>query len=157
LRKDADFVTLDNRNRNLRAAHVTLLHCAVAALAAFVLAIPAGQASEERAPGYKLLVRPSICVSYNSDEPCTMSMQVSWEGDAAADVCLRDAMLTPMLQCWQDSTRGSATIPYANTVDVRYQLVEESSLGVLAEADVKVINRDLRDSRKRRRHVWSIL
>jgi hypothetical protein len=126
-------------------------------LAAFALASPAGRASEERAPGYTLLVRPSICVSYNSDEPCSMSMQVTWEGDGSADVCLRNAMLTPMLHCWENSDRGSVAIDYADTEDVRYQLVDETSLGVLAEAEVKVINRDLRDSRKRRRHVWSIL
>lgn len=86
-----------------------------------------------------------------------MSMQVSWEGTAPADICLRDAINTPMLHCWENSNRGSVAIDYANTIDVRYQLVEETSLGVLAEAEIKVINRDLRDSRKRRRHVWSIL
>jgi len=129
----------------------------VPALAALLLAVPAGQASENRSPVYKLHVRPSICVSYDSEAPCMMSMQVSWEGEAPADVCLRDAIATPMLHCWQNSNRGSVAIDYANTADVRYQLVEESSLGVLAEAEIKVINRDLRDSRKRRRHVWSIL
>lgn len=129
----------------------------LAACAALLPALPAGAASEDAAPAYRLSVRPSICVSYNSEEPCAMSMQVSWEGQASADVCLREASLAPMLHCWQDSARGSVTIDYANTVDVRYQLVQESSLGVLAEAEVKVINRDLRDSRKRRRHVWSIL
>jgi len=132
-------------------------HAVLALLAGLVLTIPAGQASEERAPVYTLSVRPSICVSYDSEQPCSMSMEVSWEGDASADVCLRDAMLTPMLHCWENSAHGSVAIDYANTEDVRYQLVEESSLGVLAETEVKVINRDLRDSRKRRRHVWSIL
>jgi hypothetical protein len=146
-------VTRDNRNIDWLPGHFNPGLLALAAL----LAIPTSQAGEEAAPGYKLSVRPSICVSYDSEAPCEMSMQVSWEGEAAADVCLRDAMLTPMLQCWQNSNSGSTTIAYANTVDVRYQLVEETSLGVLAEADVKVINRDLRDSRKRRRHVWSIL
>jgi hypothetical protein len=132
-------------------------HSALALGVALLLAVPAGQASEERAPAYTLSVRPSICVSYDSEEPCSMSMQVSWEGDASADVCLRDAMRAPMLHCWENSNRGSVAIDYSNTEDARYQLVEESSLGVLAEAEVKVINRDLRDSRKRRRHVWSIL
>jgi hypothetical protein len=127
------------------------------ALAALLLSVRAGQASEEVPPEYKLSVRPSICVSYDSEVPCTMSMQVSWEGAALANVCLRDALATPMLHCWEDSSRGSVAIDYSNTIDVRYQLVEETSLGVLAEAEVKVINRDLRDSRKRRRHVWSIL
>lgn len=149
-------MTRHNKNKKWVPGRCELGFLILATVVA-LLAVPAGQASEERAPGYKLSVRPSICVSYNSEEPCSMSMQVSWESEAAADVCLRDAMLTPMLQCWENSNRGTATIDYANTVDVRYQLVEETSLGVLAEADVKVINRDLRDSRKRRRHVWSIL
>lgn len=119
--------------------------------------LPKGLASETAPPAFRLMVRPSICVSYDSEQPCRMSMQVSWEGESIADVCLRDAMEEPMLYCWQNSREGTATIDYANTGDVLYQLVEEASLGVLAEAEIKVINRDLRDSRKRRRHVWSIL
>jgi hypothetical protein len=133
-----------------------MTHLLLAALPAALLAFP-GKASESDAPEFRLFVRPSICVSYDSEEPCTMSMEVRWEGEAPADVCLRDAEAPPMLHCWQDSARGRVEIDYANTIDVRYQLVEEGSLGVLAEAEVKVINRDLRDSRKRRRHVWSIL
>lgn len=129
---------------------------ALAAVPTLLLAFP-GLASESDAPEFRLYVRPSICVSYDSEAPCTMSMEVRWEGKVEADVCLREAVAPPMLHCWQDSDRGRVEIDYENTVDVRYQLVEEGTLGVLAEAEVKVINRDLRDSRKRRRHVWSIL
>jgi hypothetical protein len=154
---DADSVIRNQKNRKQREGRAGPGEVAMTLAAALLVAAPMGQASEEPAPGYKLSVRPSICVSYDSAEPCLMSMQVSWEGEAVADVCLRDALLTPMLHCWENSDRGSVAIDYANTEDVRYQLVEESSLGVLAEAEVKVINRDLRDSRKRRRHVWSIL
>ena len=86
-----------------------------------------------------------------------MAMEVSWQGGNAADVCLRDAAAAEALQCWEDASRGSMEIVHANENDVLYQLVDELSQGVLAEAEVKVINRDLRSSRKRRRHVWSIL
>jgi hypothetical protein len=150
-------VTRQKKINHTREGQNKTKHFAPTALAALLFIVPAGQASEDVAPEYKLSVRPSICVSYDSAVPCTMSMQVSWEGDALADVCLRDALASPMLHCWEDSSRGSVAIDYSNTIDVRYQLVEETSLGVLAEAEVKVINRDLRDSRKRRRHVWSIL
>lgn len=122
-----------------------------------VLAIPTGQASETMAGDFQLYAQPSICVSYNTDEPCRMSMEVSWQADDAADVCLRDAVEEPMLYCWENTREGSIEIDYANTGDVLYQLVDEASLGVLAETEIKVINRDLRSSRKRRRHVWSIL
>lgn len=149
-------MTRHNKTKQTRGMVANAVRLALPALVVLLPAHP-GKASEDEAPAYKLTVRPSICVSYDSAAPCTMSMQVSWEGAAPADVCLRDTIDTPMLHCWQDTRRGSTTIDYANTVDVLYQLVEESSQGVLAEAEVKVINRDLRDSRKRRRHVWSIL
>jgi len=73
------------------------------------------------------------------------------------NVCLRDEMLAPVLYCWENASEGTVEVDYANTTDVLYQLIEETTQGVLAEAEVKVINRDLRSSRKRRRHVWSIL
>ncbi len=86
-----------------------------------------------------------------------MAMVVSWEGEGMTNVCLRDEVLTPVLHCWRNASEGTVAVDYANTTDVMYQLIEETTLGVLAEAEVKVINRDLRSSRKRRRHVWSIL
>jgi DUF3019 family protein len=117
----------------------------------------ATHASEKTVAPYRLQVRPSICVSYDSTQPCTMTMEVTWKGETAADVCLRGAMLTPMLRCWKNAREGNIALDYSNMSDRVYQLVEEATQGVLAQAQVKVINRDLRSSRKRRRHVWSIL
>jgi hypothetical protein len=124
----------------------------------FLLLPPSSSLADQPvAPRYHLHVQPSICVSYDSTQPCTMAMEVSWEGDGMTDVCLRDAELTPVLYCWENASEGTIAVDYANTTDVTYQLIEETTQGVLAEAEVKVIQRDLRSSRKRRRHVWSIL
>lgn len=113
----------------------------------------------ETATSYSLQVRPSICVSYNSDEPCTMDLRLSWQGPASPEICLQELLRDPLLQCWQNSNSGSLELNFANTGDVQYQLQHGNvaSAAPLAEAGVKVINRDLRNSRKRRRHVWSIL
>lgn len=119
--------------------------------------MPAVYAADTTATGYVLEVQPSICVSYDSEEPCMMSMQVSWQGSGAAEVCLRELLRDPMLQCWQNATNGSIELSFVNAEDVQYQLQDAESDSPLAVADVKVINRDLRNSRKRRRHVWSIL
>jgi len=130
----------------------------VAALALFcLLPLWPGSATAQDDQQYTLSVRPSICVSYNSDEPCTMAVQARWQGSDPADVCLREGQGVPLLQCWEDSDNGSVELEYSSSVDGLYQLIEEASLGVLAETEIKVINRDLRSSRKRRRHVWSIL
>lgn len=108
-------------------------------------------------PDFELKVRPSICVSYDSASPCVMSMQLSWASPRIADVCLREAQREAPLRCWDDALGGQHEIQYADTVDSRYWLVDANTQLVLAETEVVVINRDLRDSRKRRRHVWSIL
>lgn len=126
-----------------------------AVLACLQPLLPSPAAAQD--PQYSLSVRPSICVSYNSDEPCTMSVEAEWQGNAPADICLREGQIVAPLHCWKDSASGSVELEYSSSVDGLYQLIEEASPGVLAETEIKVINRDLRSSRKRRRHVWSIL
>lgn len=123
--------------------------CALAGLEA--------RASDNPPDDFRLLVRPSICVSYDSESPCEMAMQISWEGMRPADVCLKEALREPDIFCWQNARTGSIDVAYSDTGDVLYQLVDENSSFVLAEAEVIIINRDLRSARKRRRHVWSIL
>lgn len=108
-------------------------------------------------PDFELKVRPSICISYDSASPCVMSMQLSWASPRIADVCLREAQREEPLRCWDDALEGQHEIQYSDTADSRYWLVDANTQSVLAETEVVVINRDLRDSRKRRRHVWSIL
>lgn len=122
--------------------------------AACPLLAPAVAAQDET---FELKVRPSICVSYDSASPCVMSMEVSWAGSRMADVCLREEANEVPLRCWDDAFEGWHEVQYADTTDVHYSLVDANSESVLAETEVVVINRDLRDSRKRRRHVWSIL
>lgn len=117
----------------------------------------AARAQLDAGSEYRLQVRPSICVSYDSQAPCRMSMAVSWESNRTADVCLLQALRDEPLACWDNAREGSTEVQYADTSDVQYRLVDARSRAVLAETDVVVINRDLRSSRKRRRHVWSIL
>jgi hypothetical protein len=117
-----------------------------------------GQAAESsaNAAGYALWAQPSICVSYDSSQPCTMALTLRWSAPAAAVVCVREANASVTLHCWEAARSGSVALSYANTQDVTYQLVTHEG-AVLANCRFKVINRDLRSSRSRRRHVWSIL
>jgi len=141
-----------------RSLHTTPLpqHLAwtLALVFLLVLGAQAGFAKEEE---FHLQVRPSICVSYDSSAPCVMSMQLSWEAPRLVSVCLRETEAENPLRCWDEVHAGQHEVQYADTTDAHYLLVDAHTQAVLAEADVVVINRDLRDSRKRRRHVWSIL
>ena len=122
-----------------------------------LLPMQKGLAGESAEPDFHLSARPSICVSYDSSAPCTMALELRWQGDATTDVCLREAGADQALRCWESGRAGRLELEYANTENVLYQLVAAGDLSILAEAEIKIINRDLRSSRQRRRHVWSIL
>jgi hypothetical protein len=122
-----------------------------------VLACTALACEAQSAFQYELRIRPSICVSYDSTEPCTMMLKIDWTGDSRQPVCLKLSNDDIFLECWSNVLTGNTELPYENTEDLVYQLVSMQDNAVLAEANVRVISRDLRDSRRRRRHVWSIL
>jgi len=106
--------------------------------------------------GDEVRTQHSICVSYDSSQPCTIAMMVSWIAPEERAVCLREADEGEPLHCWDTARSGSIELSYSNTQDVTYQLVALDG-SLLATTEIKVINRDLRSSRSRRRHVWSIL
>ena len=141
------------QNYGCRVATASTLSLAFVALLAGSLV----QASELAARSFRLTAKPSICVSYDSQIPCEMSMQVHWEASESSSVCLREAGSEPVVHCWEDALRGSIELAYSDTSDVTYQLVDAAGGELLAEASVVVINRDLHNARKNRRHVWSIL
>lgn len=120
-------------------------------------AVPRTAAGAAADDNYELLIRPSICVSYDSEDPCVMMLNISWAGGSGEPVCLKTAADDEYITCWSNQATGDTEQPYENSANVVYQLVSMHNNRVLAEAEVQVISRDLRDSRRRRRHVWSIL
>jgi hypothetical protein len=111
---------------------------------------------------YTLEANPSVCISYDREQPCIMPLRLRWQGPASNELCLQELLHEPLkkapfLQCWQQQQRGEMDLQFSNTTDVDYQLQEQTADTTVAATSVKVINRDLRNSRKRRRHVWSIL
>lgn len=85
-----------------------------------------------------------------------MELEVSWQSPHAMDLCLRLRDGDETLQCWRQAREGHFRMSYASESAITLQLVS-GSLSVLDEVEVKVLSRDPRDSRRRRRHVWSIL
>lgn len=106
---------------------------------------------------YELQIRPSICVSFDGDQPCSMMLLISWEGSSRQPVCLKTESSAELINCWNGDNAGSLELPYESAGNVVYQLISMQNDRRLAFAEVQVISRDLRDSRRRRRHVWSIL
>lgn len=106
---------------------------------------------------YELEIRPSICVSYDSEEACVMMLNISWVGGNGDPICLNTAADANYITCWDNTLTGDIEQPFDDSGNVVYQLVSMQNNQILADAEVQVISRDLRDARQRRRHVWSIL
>lgn len=106
---------------------------------------------------YALHVRPRVCVTFTSDSLCAMELEVTWSAPVLADVCLKIKEANATLQCWQQQRTGDFTVALARDSNAMLQLLDASLETVLNEVEITVVSRDLRDSRRRRRHVWSIL
>lgn len=86
-----------------------------------------------------------------------MQLEVTWSAPEATDVCLKLAHATDLLRCWQSQRTGAYAVQVENSSNTVVQLLDANSSVVLSEAEVTLVSRDLRDSRRRRRHVWSII
>lgn len=107
--------------------------------------------------GYRLEASPKVCVRLGTEEPCDMTLELHWSGPRSElPVCLRLRGAEEDLRCWQEGNEGRLRLEHSADSDLVLQLVQAPDT-VLEEVEVKVLSRTLKDSRRRRRHVWSIL
>lgn len=123
------------------------------------VALPSGQSQVVSAAEslYELQVRPRVCVTLASDSLCAMELEVSWSAPVLADVCLKLRDDDSALQCWQQQRSGEFAVTLERDSNAMLQLLDASLQTVLNEVEITVVSRDLKDSRRRRRHAWSIL
>jgi len=131
----------------------------MAFLLLLAMVLPSGQSQVASAAdsGYALQVRPRVCVTLASDSLCAMELEVSWSAPVLADVCLKIREEDAPLQCWQQRRSGGFAVALARDSNAMLQLLDAALETVLNEVEIAVVSRDLRDSRRRRRHAWSIL
>lgn len=106
---------------------------------------------------YELQVRPRVCVTLASDSVCAMDLAVTWSATQVVDVCLKLSDADTTLGCWQQQRTGELAVTLERDSNAMLQLLDASLETVLNEAEITVVSRDLKDSRRRRRHAWSIL
>ena len=107
-------------------------------------------------PAASLRVQPRLCVMTAADEVCVMQLQVVWTTVVERNVCLHLPDQQQTLPCWQAQQAGEFSLTIARAENVSVQLLDEQTREVLSEVEIPVIQRDLRDTRRRRRHAWSI-
>lgn len=118
----------------------------------FALALCDVQADE----GVTLSAQPRLCVIAPDEELCQLQLQLSWMAEHDRDVCLKLAEQAGFLQCWQARRQGDYTVELSRESNISVLLQDAETGQILSQIDIPVIKRDLRDSRRRRRHAWSI-
>jgi len=103
-----------------------------------------------------LRAQPRICVMTPSEQLCSMQMLVSWTAVSDIDVCLKFPEQAEALHCWQAQQQGEFSVSVSREENVSVQLLDAQTNRILSEVEIPVIKRDLRDTRRRRRHAWSI-
>jgi|GEM_PF-797025 len=106
--------------------------------------------------GVTLEAHPQLCVIAPGEELCVVQMHLQWTTARERDVCIGFAHQPDFLQCWVGQQRGDHRVDLAYDENITVRLHDAQSGQILAELDIPVIKRDLRDTRRRRRHAWSI-
>ncbi|TFH74607.1 DUF3019 domain-containing protein [Gammaproteobacteria bacterium LSUCC0112] len=109
-------------------------------------------------PGQEVTLhaQPRICVVPADKQRCSLQLKVAWTSATPRHVCLQLHGQSATLQCWQAQQSGDFSMMLAQTENILIQLLDAQTLEVLSDIDIPVIKRDLRDTRRRRRHAWSV-
>lgn len=102
-------------------------------------------------------VQPNICVSHGEEGPCNMAVSISWNARTPGDVCIKLKSMETALRCWRGASSGMVETEFNSGENETILLQSTGDGTVLVEKEITVVSRNLRDTRRRRRHVWSIL
>lgn len=123
---------------------------------ALLLAAASAEAQDRRAT---LTVKPVLCITDRRDEPCAISVLVTWRSDGAGRYCLHSDLSALPVRCWELAAAGMLMEDVVVQETFSYWLTAGGSGDRLAEATLDVMSAESDDRRRsrRRRHVWDIL
>jgi len=133
----------------LRPSRLLLLSC-------LAVCVPAGGAE---LPGARLIVKPLLCVTDRDATVCSMSFEIRWKSETAAEYCLNDSALSAPLHCWPNAQAGAHSQKREVSEEFSYWLGAPGSAQRVAEVKIEVLRLDSSDRRRdrRARHVWDVL
>lgn len=85
-----------------------------------------------------------------------MQISVTWTADSQMDMCVKLGNQDELLHCWKAQKKGEFSLAVERSENTDIQLVDAQTLQLLSQIQIPVMTRDLRDTRRRRRHAWSI-
>lgn len=107
--------------------------------------------------GWRMEIKPKVCVIPESRSQCEVDAEISWVGKQTANICLLSSEQDAVLQCWNNAIYGSSVESIISSRQVIFHLVPEGKDDVLAECVMWVVTVPEKRTRRRRRHIWSLL
>ncbi len=110
-------------------------------------------------PAARLTVKPQLCVTDKDATVCSMTFNIRWKSDTAAEYCLNDSGKNAPLRCWETATAGTHSEKREVSEAFVYWLGAPGGAQRVAEVKIEVLRLDSADRRRERRtrHVWDVL
>ena len=125
-------------------------------ISGLALCLPAAGADT---PAPRLTVKPQLCVTDKDATLCSMTFNIRWKSETAAEYCLNDSARTAPLRCWETATAGTHSEKREVSEAFVYWLGAPGGAQRVAEVKIEVLRLDSADRRRERRtrHVWDVL
>jgi len=110
-------------------------------------------------PAARLVVKPLLCVTDRGTPACSMTFNIRWKSEIAAEYCLNDSAQAAPLRCWPSATSGAHAQQREVNEAFVYWLGVPGGAQRAAEVKIDVLRLDPADRRRERRmrHVWDVL
>jgi len=107
----------------------------------------------------KLVVKPLLCVIDKNETACTITFDVRWKSELAAEYCLNDSTRPAPLRCWPRADSGEHSQERVVSEEFVFWLSPATGTERVAEAKIEVlrVGSDDRRRERRARHVWDVL
>lgn len=100
-------------------------------------------------------VKPRICILSSDSERCEEFLHIHWKAGLHRSICLFEQAAEEPIQCWHNSSEGSAKLAVETNESMFFELRESNNtLSLLATAEFKVVH-DNKKYRRSRRNPWS--
>jgi hypothetical protein len=118
--------------------------------------LPAAAAEK---PAARLTVKPQLCVTDREATVCSMTFNIRWKSESAAEYCLNDSGKSAPLRCWETASAGTHSQKREVSEAFVYWLGAPGGAQRVAEVKIEVLRLDSADRRRERRtrHVWDVL
>jgi hypothetical protein len=126
------------------------------AISGFAFWLPATGAEK---PAARLTVKPQLCVTDGEATVCSMTFNIKWKSETAAEYCLNDSGKSGPLRCWETASAGTHSEKREVSEAFVYWLGAPGGAQRVAEVKIEVLRLDSADRRRERRtrHVWDVL